>query len=56
MSKLLETAMRDMVELVKDDNSEENHCSADMILCHVLTELGYWQLVEKYHELEKWYK
>jgi len=56
MSKLLENSIRDMAELVKDGNSGENHNSADIILCHVLTELGYGQLVEKYHELEKWYE
>jgi hypothetical protein len=34
---------------------EEAHHAADMVLCKLLTELGYADVVEEWHKIEKWY-
>lgn len=35
--------------------TEEGHSQADGLLCGLLEELGYTELVEIYQNLEKWY-
>jgi hypothetical protein len=34
---------------------EADHCNADDILCEILTELGYEEIVEMFESIEKWY-
>jgi hypothetical protein len=34
---------------------EINHCEADDILCDLLNDLGYTELVNEFKKLEKWY-
>jgi hypothetical protein len=34
---------------------EANHCEADDILCDLLNDLGYTELVNEFKKLEKWY-
>ena len=37
------------------DDVEEHHFDADDLLCELLTELGYGDVVEVYNKIEKWY-
>ena len=34
---------------------EGDHDEADLILCHILEELGFYELTYAYHMLPKWY-
>lgn len=34
---------------------EANHAEADDLLCDLLKELGYVDIVEAYEKIEKWY-
>ena len=34
---------------------EEAHHAADKVLCKLLTELGYADVVDEWHKIEKWY-
>lgn len=34
---------------------EVDHAKADEILCQLLTELGFGEIVDKYEDVEKWY-
>lgn len=34
---------------------EADHCRADDLLCELLTEIGYWEVVEAWRKVEKWY-
>lgn len=34
---------------------ERNHSNADELLCLLLKELGYTDIVEAYEKIEKWY-
>lgn len=36
-------------------DTEIAHSRADDILCDILTELGYNDIVEEYHKIGKWY-
>jgi hypothetical protein len=45
----------EMTEVSKDTDTESAHVHADMILCHILTRLGYTQLIEEYNKIHKWY-
>lgn len=38
-----------------DYDKEESHVEADYILCELLEELGYTQLVKMYNNVPKWY-
>lgn len=38
-----------------DWNYENGHYEADQILCRLLEELGYSDVVEKYDNINKWY-
>jgi hypothetical protein len=40
---------------VGNRDKEVAHICADDILCELLRELGYTEVVEKYHEVSKWY-
>ena len=34
---------------------EEAHVAADRVLCILLTTLGYADVVDEWHKIEKWY-
>ena len=34
---------------------DEAHVLADRVLCNLLTELGYADVVDEWHKIEKWY-
>lgn len=36
-------------------DTEYAHSAADNILCDLLTELGYGDVVKEYNKIEKWY-
>lgn len=42
-------------KLSRSDDTEVAHVEADDILCGVLIELGYENLVEAYEKIRKWY-
>lgn len=42
-------------ELCKSTDTEEAHKFADGILCNLLEELGYEEIVKSYHKIAKWY-
>jgi len=48
--KLLRKAKR-----LSRDDPEAAHGNADEILCKLLESLGYKDVVELYHSIEKWY-
>jgi hypothetical protein len=51
------------VELIKDklikeqsnDDTEIAHCNADDLLCDLLVELGFVDIVKEYSRIDKWY-
>lgn len=45
----------EMRRLYKMDNPEEAHYKADVLMCELLTELGYSEGVEIFKEMYKWY-
>lgn len=44
-----------MKECVNNSDIELAHLDADDILCDVLTQLGYKELVDLYKKVDKWY-
>jgi len=34
---------------------EENHVTADDLLCELLEQLGFKSVVDLYHKIDKWY-
>lgn len=53
--KLNEKYLKQMSELKNNDDYEALHGTADDILCELLNELGYTDLVRTFEELPKWY-
>lgn len=52
-----EMAAAEMRAIKKDNvnNWEAAHLAADGLLCHTLRELGYDEMVDEYHKIDKWY-
>lgn len=46
--------MRTLVKMSKHD-PEEAHYRADNILCEILDDLGYDEIVDIFNNIEKWY-
>ena len=44
-----------MKKCVNNGDTEVAHLDADNILCDVLTQLGYKELVDLYEKVKKWY-
>ena len=44
-----------MLDLQNETDIEANHTKADNLLCELLTELGYDEIVEAYNNLPGWY-
>ena len=53
--KLNEKYLKQMNELKNNDDYESSHVTADDILCELLDELGYTDLIKVFNELPKWY-
>lgn len=54
-SKKLYRYKKRLIKLQHNSDTEIAHCSADQILCNILEELGYSDIVEEYNKIEKWY-
>jgi hypothetical protein len=52
--KLNEKYLTKIKECSKYD-TENGHSEADSILCELLLELGYADVIEEFQNLEKWY-
>lgn len=52
--KLNEKYLKEMKDCNNYD-TEGGHSMADSLLCELLDELGYKEIVEVYQNLEKWY-
>lgn len=52
---IIKEAIEQMKECVNSGDTEVAHLDADNILCDVLTQLGYKELVDLYEKVKKWY-
>ena len=52
---IIKEAVEKMKECVNNSDTELAHLDADNILCDVLTQLGYKELVDLYEKVHKWY-
>ena len=52
---IIKEAVEKMKECVNNGDTEVAHLDADDILCDVLTQLGYKELVDIYEKVKKWY-
>ena len=52
-----EQAIAQLNELVRlsQGDTEAGHASADTVLCELLIELGYSDVVDVYNRVDKWY-
>lgn len=50
-----EKYLEQMKQLNDEGDIENNHKEADMLLCELLEELGFTEIVEVYRKLPKWY-
>ena len=48
-------AMVELQKLQGDMDTEYAHGKADDILCEFLESLGYFEIVEEYNKVDKWY-
>lgn len=53
--KLLESFKEKLIYLQGDGDTENQHSQADDVLCRLLIELGYKEIVEEYYRIKKWY-
>lgn len=42
-------------DLITENDVEKKHIDADNILCELLKELGFNEIVESFNKLKKWY-
>lgn len=52
---IIKEAVEKMKECVNNGDTEVAHLEADAVLCDVLTQLGYKELVDFYEKVKKWY-
>ena len=52
---IIKEAIEKMKECVNNVDTEVAHINADAVLCDVLTQLGYKELVDLYEKVKKWY-
>ena len=52
---IIKEAIEKMKECVNNADTEVAHLDADAVLCDVLTQLGYKELVDLYEKVKKWY-
>lgn len=55
MNNSVEVYLNRLKTLKETDNPETAHADADDVLCELLYELGYEEIVEAYKAIEKWY-
>lgn len=44
-----------LITLQKNGDPEIGHAEADNILCEIIAQLGYTEIVKEYDKIEKWY-
>ena len=52
---IIKKKKKKMKECVNNGDTEVAHINADAVLCDVLTQLGYKELVDLYEKVKKWY-
>lgn len=55
LKKLNKAALIEMDQAVQNDDQEAAHANADSVLTGLLLDLGFTDLVDRYHEVDKWY-
>jgi len=51
-----EEAINELKEIIREaGDTESDHAKADDVLCDLLSELGYHDVVELYDRIDKWY-
>jgi len=55
MGMTKEEALVKLVECQENDDTEMAHSDADDVLCALLDELGYGDVVAEYHKVSKWF-
>lgn len=50
-----EEAIAKLKDLQKSGDTEAAHGDADQIICDLLSELGYQDVVEQWDKVDKWY-
>ena len=50
-----EEALEELAEIRLSKDTEGAHVFADAVLCQLLSDLGYDDVVKAYHEISKWY-
>jgi hypothetical protein len=50
-----EEALKELAEIKQNKDTEEAHVDADDVLCQMLSDLGYEDVVMAYHQISKWY-
>ena len=48
-------AIRELRSIRENLDTEVAHSNADDVLCKLLTDLGYGDVVEEWRKVEKWY-
>lgn len=48
-------ALLKLHEAKNNPDTELAHCDADDVLCELLVELGYGDVVDAFHQVKKWY-
>ena len=46
---------KELSNQINNRDIESAHADADTILCNILIELGYKELVDLYNKVDKWY-
>lgn len=47
--------IRRLKEMQREPDTEYAHNTADTVLCDILTELGFEDIVDEYESVDKWY-
>lgn len=55
VEEMVADSIRRLKALASSRDTEAAHGEADDILCELLDHLGYGEVVEAWHEIDKWY-
>ena len=53
--EIVDSYIKDLKECQEDRDIECAHVNADGILCRLLNELGFKDVVEEYNKVDKWF-
>ena len=51
----IEEIIAKLKELQQDDDIDGAHVQADWIICNLLEDLGYTEVIKEYDKISKWY-